>query len=80
MRSWNWEKLKIVDNGFIEETGFFNINIKETCKCFFFIFISVILWLVFFGVCIYIQYFFDVVRNKLPELIKRRFVQKKYVL
>ena len=28
--------------------------------------------MVSFGVCIYIQYFFDVVRNKLPGLIKRR--------
>ena len=30
------------------------------------------LWLASFGVLISIQYFFDVVRNKLPELIKRR--------
>ena len=63
MCSWNWEKLKIVDKGFIKETGFFNIYIKEKCKCVFFIFISVILWLAFFGVCIFIHYFFDVVRT-----------------
>ena len=63
MCSWNWEKIKIVDKGFIKETGFFNIYIKEKCKCFFFIFISVILWLAFFGVCIFIHYFFAVVRT-----------------
>ena len=45
------------------------------------IFISVILWFVSFGVCIYIHYFFDVVRNKLLELIKRRSkVQEKNML
>ena len=34
--------------------------------------ISVILWFVSFGVCIYIRNFFDLMRNKLPELIKGR--------
>ena len=49
------------------------IPISERSKnVFLFILISVILWFVSFGVCIYIQYSFDVVRNKLPELIKRR--------
>ena len=49
------------------------IPISEKSKnVFLFILISVILWFVSFGVCIYIQYSFDVVRNKLPELIKRR--------
>ena len=34
-------------------------------------------WLVSFGVCIYIQYLFDAVRNKvLLELIKRRWKVK----
>ena len=56
---------------------FSNSNIREK---WIFIFISVILWLVSFGVCIYIQYFFDVVRNKLSELIKRRSkVQEKNI-
>ena len=52
----------------------FNINIgasENVC-----LFVS-LLWLVSFGVCIYIQYFFDVMRNTpnnkyLLELIKRR--------
>ena len=51
----------------------FSVSIWERSgRLFLFIFMSVILWLVSFGVCIYIQYFFDVKRNKLPELIKKR--------
>ena len=57
----------------------FSISISERSEnVFFFSFVSVILWLVSFGVCIYIQYKFDVVWNKFPELIKRRSnVEKK---
>ena len=41
----------------------FSTSISETSEnVYLFVFIS---WLVSFGVCIYIQYFFDVVRNKL---------------
>ena len=52
---------------------YFPISISEKLEnIYLFIFISVILWLVSFALCIYLQYFFDIVRNKLPELIKRR--------
>ena len=77
--SGNWEKLKTVDKGFQffikKKTGFFNINIRDQWKCrkcvslYFF---SVISWLVCFGVLYLHTDFFDVVRNKLPDLIKRR--------
>ena len=51
----------------------FSVSIWERSgRLFLFIFMSVVLWLVSFGVWIYIQYFFDVKRNKLPELIKKR--------
>ena len=63
--SWNWEKLKIVDKGFqlYINTQDFSTSISETTEnvCLF----VLILWLASFGVCIYIQYFFDVVGNKL---------------
>ena len=51
----------------------FSILISERSEnAFLLIFMSVVLWLISFGVCIYKQNFFDVGRNKLPELIKRR--------
>ena len=51
----------------------FSTSISEISEnvCLF-SFIPVILWSVSLGVCIYKQHFFDVVRNKLPELIKRK--------
>ena len=51
----------------------FSTLLSETSEnvCFF-ISVSVISRLVYSGVCIYRQNFFDVVRNKLLELIKRR--------
>ena len=77
--SWNSGKEKIVDGGFqfYLKTGFFNISIRNKwkCICLCFIFHD---WF-YFWVFIYIQHFFDVVRNKLQtiniyilELIKRR--------
>ena len=71
MCSGNWEKLKFIHNGFwfyIKKQGFFNINIRNK-------FMIGISWLVFHEVCIHVQYFFGVVRNKLKlllELNKRR--------
>ena len=51
----------------------FSTSISESSEnlCLF-IFISVTWWLILFGVCFYIWYFFNVVKNKLLELIKRR--------
>ena len=70
MCSWNREKSKFIRSfNFTSKTGFFNISIKHNRKCFFYF------KLFSHEVCIHIQYFFDVVRNKLQLLnllIKRR--------
>ena len=69
MCSWNCKKLQIVDKEFwlyIKRKQDFSRSVSETSQtaCLF-IFNS---WLVSFGVCIYMQYFFDVLRNKLQAM------------
>ena len=59
MCSWNWEKLKIIHMEF----KFFLHQYHKKVKMF--VFIS---WLVSHEVCIHIQCFFVVVRNKLQAL------------
>ena len=62
----------ILTNQYLSDIDF-SISISERSEnVFLFIFYFCYLRLVFIGVCIYIQNFFDAVRNKLPELIKRR--------
>ena len=75
MCSWNWEKLKFIRSfNFTLKKSLliFNINIRNKSK--YLVFTS---WLISQEVCIHIQYFFGVARNKLAntkylELIKRR--------
>ena len=55
----------------------FNMTLRETSEnVYLFVFIS---WLVSFGVCIYVQYFFDVVRNKLQTINIYSRVDKKKI-
>ena len=70
--SWNWKKLKIIIRNF-------NLTFKKQVsqhryqkKVKMFVFI---LWLVSHEVCVHIQYFFDVLRNKVQEI--RSKVQEK---
>ena len=68
MCSWNWEELQFIRSfTFTLKNRYFEHHYQKQVKIY--VFTS---WLVSFGVCIYMQYFFDVMRNKLPELIKRR--------
>ena len=61
MCSWNGEKLKFIRSfNFTLENRFFRHQHQKQVKIF--VFTS---WMVFHEVCIYIQYFFGVVRNKL---------------
>ena len=71
--------IKIVNKGFYLyiKTGFFNINIRNRWKCLSLCFHFYVFY--FFRVCVSIQYFIDMVRNKLQtikisvlKLIKRR--------
>ena len=50
----------------------FQYQYQREVKMYFSLFLFVILRLVYFEVYIYIQYLLDVMRNKLPKLIKRR--------
>ena len=70
-------KLKVVDKGFylyfyllllsfISKKQYFSTSISEASKIVY-LFVS-LSRLVSFGVCINIQYFFDVVRNKLQTI------------
>ena len=81
MCSWNWEKIEIVHKDF-------NFILKKQVKMFLFIswkkqvkMLVFISWLVSFVVCIQIQYFSDVVRNKLQtKNIYFRPVEMKKIL
>ena len=72
MRSWSWEVIKIVRKEFLKNVKMFVfISWKKQVKML--VFIS---WLVSLGVCIQIQYFCDVLRNKL-QTIKRSKISKR---
>ena len=71
---WIHSKTRMWDDKNIQ-SGVFNISTRNKWK-----------WLVFFGVCIYIQYFFDVVRIKLQTIkdiytrVNKKKIQEKNML
>ena len=77
IRSWKWEKLKTADEEFsffIIKNRMFQHQFQWQVKMYLFVFIS---WSISCVVCIYMQYFFDVVRNKLQTIIPAKTNQKK---
>ena len=70
--SWNWEKLKIFDKGLFNIKNYLT-SISETMKMYVFVFVS---WLVFFGVCIYINIS---LRNKLQTINTYIIVDEKKI-
>ena len=66
MCPWNWEKfLKMFVRNFLKKQDF-SISVLEWSENVY-VFAS-ISWLVSFGVYIYIQYLFDVVRDKFQTI------------
>ena len=69
MCSWNWEKLKVVFKEFklyMKEKKIFQ-SVSEKRENIY-LHLSYFR-LVSFGVCSYVQYYFDVVRNELQTII-----------
>ena len=71
--STNWEKITFAESGIIHST------LEAALNGYLFIFVS---WLVSFRVCIYLQYFFDGVRNIYKRVRKKKIksLRKEYVI